>query len=77
MQDELVPIFVSMAEKIDIRMENIYSLGEKIEGLRTFEEMVEDTRSRALAPVPHRPATKNTLAYLMFSSGTTGLPKGR
>jgi long-subunit acyl-CoA synthetase (AMP-forming) len=76
-QNELIPIFVSMAENIDIRVENIYSLGEKFEGLRTFEEMVEDARSLALAPVSPRPATKDTLAYLMFSSGTTGLPKGR
>ena len=61
----------------NIAMENIYVLGQKIEGLRTFEEMVEDARSRAMASVSPRPVTRNTLAYLMFSSGTTGPPKGR
>jgi acyl-coenzyme A synthetase/AMP-(fatty) acid ligase len=61
----------------NIAMENTYVLGQKIEGLRTFEEMVEDARSRAMAPVSPHPVTRNTLAYLMFSSGTTGPPKGR
>ena len=44
-----------MAENID--MENIYVLGEKIEGLRSFEEMIEDARSRATVlffPAPSR-----------------------
>ena len=58
-------------------MENIYILGQKIEGFRTFEEMVEGAHSREMAPVSPRPATRDTLAYLMFSSGTTGPPKGR
>ena len=58
-------------------MENIYILGQKIELFRTFEEMIEDARSRMMVPVSPRPATKDTLAYLMFSSGTTGFPKGR
>ena len=58
-------------------MENIHILGQKIELFRTFEEMIEDARSRTMVPVSPRPATKDTLAYLMFSSGTTGFPKGR
>ena len=37
------PMFVPVAENIAV--ENIYVLGQKIEGFRTFEEMVEDTRS--------------------------------
>ena len=60
----------------NIAAKNIYVLGQKIEGLKTFEEMVEDARSRAMAPVSPHPATRDTLAYLMFSSGTTGPPKG-
>ena len=75
-QDQLVPTFVPMAAD-NIAMESIYVLGQKTEGFRTFEEMVEDARSQAMAPVSPRPASKDTLAYLMFSSGTTGPPKGR
>jgi acyl-CoA synthetase (AMP-forming)/AMP-acid ligase II len=74
-QDQLVPIFVSMTERIDIALEKIHVLGQKIEGLTTFEEMVEEARSQAIPPVSPRAATRDTLAYLMFSSGTTGLPK--
>ena len=57
-------------------MENIYVLGDNIEGLRSFEEIIEDARSQAMTLVSPRPVTRDTLAYLIFSSGTTGLPKG-
>jgi acyl-CoA synthetase (AMP-forming)/AMP-acid ligase II len=74
-QDQLLPTVAPAAKNVG--MKDIYVLGQKIEGLRTFEEMVEDGRSQATAPVSPRAVTKDTLAYLMFSSGTTGLPKGR
>ena len=74
MQDQLLPTVVPAAKNVGIN--NIYVLGQKIEGLRTFEEIVEDARSRAIAPISPRAVTKDTLAYLMFSSGTTGHPKG-
>ena len=61
----------------NVAVENIYVLGQKVEGFRTFEEIVEDARSQEMAPVSPRPATRDTLAYLIFSSGTTGPPKGR
>ena len=75
MQDQLLPTVDTAAKNVGIK--DIYVLGQKIEGLRTFEEIVEDARSRAIAPVSSRVVTNDTLAYLMFSSGTTGPPKGR
>ena len=75
MQDQLFLTFIPLAE--NIAMENIYVLGQKIEGFRIFEEMVEDSRSRGMASVSPRTTTRDTLAYLMFSSGTTGPPKGQ
>ena len=63
--------FVPIAENIAV--ENIYVLGQKIEGLRTFEEMLVRGR-RLLSP---RPPMRDTLAYVMLSSATTGPPKGR
>jgi acyl-coenzyme A synthetase/AMP-(fatty) acid ligase len=74
-QDQLLPTVFQAAKNVGLK--NIYVLGQKIEELMTFEEMVEDARSRAIAPVSPRAVTKDTLAYLMFSSGTTGHPKGR
>ena len=73
MQEQLLPTVLQAAKNIEIK--NIYVLGQKIEGLLTFEEIVEDARSRAIAPVSPRAVTKDTLAYLMFSSGTTGHQK--
>ena len=73
-QDQLFSTFVPIAKNMS--KEDIYILGQKIEGRKTFEEMVEEARTRAVAPVSPRAATKDTLAYLVFSSGTTGLPKG-
>ena len=75
MQDELLPTLVPITENIGT--ENVYILGQKTEGFRNLEEMIEDARSRALAPVSPRPAKKDTLAYLVVSSGTTGYPKSR
>ena len=57
-------------------IKNICVLGQKIEGLKTFEDIVEEARSQTMTPVSPRAVTKDTLAYLMFSSGTTGHPKG-
>ena len=72
MQDQLIQKFVPTAEK----MKSIYVLGQKIEGFRTFE-MVEDARSKNMASISPHPAMKDTLTCLVFSSGTTGPPKGR
>ena len=74
-QDQLLPTLISMTESIGT--ENIFILGQKIEGFRNLEEMIEDARLRATAPASPRPVKRDTLAYLVFSSGTTGFPKSR
>lgn len=73
-QDQLILKFAPMAEKMGVK--TIYVLGQKINGLKSFEEMIEDARSRAMVPVSPYSAKKDTLACLVFSSGTTGPPKG-
>jgi acyl-CoA synthetase (AMP-forming)/AMP-acid ligase II len=74
-EDQLLPTLVSKIENIGA--ENIYILGKKIEGFRNLEEIVEDARLRTMTPASPRPAKRDTLAYLVFSSGTTGFPRSR
>ena len=44
--------------------------------LKTFRGIIQNVRKRKVPLVDIRPAGKDTLAYLVFSSGTSGLPKG-
>jgi len=44
--------------------------------LKTLRGMIQDVRKRKVPLVDIGPAGKDTLAYLVFSSGTSGLPKG-
>jgi len=44
--------------------------------LKSFRGIIQDVRKRKVSTVKIRPAGKDTLAYLVFSSGTSGLPKG-
>ena len=64
------------AKKISLSETHIYVLGGKIEGKTGFGDLVEFTRRRSIPRVLVKPARKDTLAYVTFSSGTTGLPKG-
>jgi long-subunit acyl-CoA synthetase (AMP-forming) len=48
----------------------------KANKLKRFRGIIQDVRKRKVPTVGIRPAGKDTLAYLVFSSGTSGLPKG-
>ncbi|KAF8962987.1 hypothetical protein BDZ97DRAFT_1758944 [Flammula alnicola] len=48
---------------------------KKGKGRKSFRSIIEDVRRRKTPVVDVRPAGKDTLAYLVFSSGTSGLPK--
>jgi acyl-CoA synthetase (AMP-forming)/AMP-acid ligase II len=63
-----------VAEKLGLSTENIYILEGSVPGRLSIEDLVQ--RTKDVPTVPSRPAGKDTLAYLVFSSGTSGLPKG-
>lgn len=45
--------------------------------MKAFGGMIDRVRKIGPPRTPVRPAGRDTLAYLVFSSGTTGLPKGK
>ena len=47
-----------------------------VSGRRSFSRLVDEMEIKKPDLIPVRSVSKDTLAYLVFSSGTTGLPKG-
>lgn len=67
---------VPVAKELGIDQDHIYVLKGNVEGKKSLWSIIKDVRSKQIPPVDIRTATKDTLAYLVFSSGTSGLPKG-
>lgn len=66
-----------VAKSAGIPSSRVHILEGTAEGSKSFSELIDNAaRTKNIVPVSIRPATKETLAYLVFSSGTTGLPKG-
>ncbi|KAF9261192.1 acetyl-CoA synthetase-like protein [Marasmius fiardii PR-910] len=78
-QAKLLPVVVSAAKEVGIPLSKIYVIdggnNQAVEGHRTLSGLIQDARRRKTPAVGVRPAKPNTLAYLIFSSGTSGLPK--
>lgn len=66
---------ISAASIVGIPLQHIHVLEGHVEGKQNFGDMLENTRRRRIPRIQARPANRNTLAYLIFSSGTSGLPK--
>ena len=75
------PQFLSLATKAakdaGFPDDHIYIFEGQVEGRRSFGEMIRQVRKDFVSRIAVRPAGKDTLAYLIFSSGTGGLPKGQ
>ncbi|KAH9950549.1 hypothetical protein B0H21DRAFT_819023 [Amylocystis lapponica] len=63
------------AQEAGLPEDRIYVLEGRLEGKVSFGDMIDRVRLAGVPRVPVRAAKKDTLAYLVFSSGTTGLPK--
>lgn len=63
---------------VHLKPEDFIILGEKPNRSKyvDFCSLVENVKLRNLPRAPIAKASKDSLAYLMFSSGTSGLPKG-
>jgi acyl-CoA synthetase (AMP-forming)/AMP-acid ligase II len=67
---------IAAAKEIGIPEDGIFILQGDIAGKVSFPRSIEAVKSRGLPRVPSQTVQDDTLAYLMFSSGTTGPPKG-
>ena len=74
--DSLMPLVLPVAKKLGISSSKIYVLVGQWKGHKSFSKLIADIQTKSVTSVAVRSATKDTLAYLLFSSGTTGLPKG-
>lgn len=77
-QPALLPTALAAAKDVGLPETQIYILeGTSGDGRLNLQGLVNRIRKGSIPREPVRPAKKNTLAYLVFSSGTSGLPKGR
>ena len=73
---ELLDNALGAAKDAGIPVDHINILQGYSPGRKSFQDIEDDARRRRTPRLQARPAKKGTLAYLVFSSGTTGLPKG-
>ncbi|KAI0669049.1 acetyl-CoA synthetase-like protein [Trametes maxima] len=66
---------LSIAPKVGLSRDHIHVLDGRVEGQRDLNNAIDAIRKRRTPRAPCRPVTSDTLAYLVFSSGTSGLPK--
>ncbi|KAJ3538651.1 hypothetical protein NM688_g6485 [Phlebia brevispora] len=71
----LLPNALAAAKEVRLPESAIHVLEGHVNGRRSFQEMIDDVKKREVQRIPPKPATKSTLGYLVFSSGTSGLPK--
>ncbi|KAK2463763.1 hypothetical protein APHAL10511_004201 [Amanita phalloides] len=72
---KLLPIVLPIAREFGISSEKIYILSGCTSGRKSLSQLIDETQTRAAEIIPVHHARKDTLAYLIYSSGTTGLPK--
>lgn len=64
-----------LASTLGLATDRIYLLDGEKKGYTSYDQLVSSVRKNDIPRLPVRHATKDTLAYLVYSSGTSGLPK--
>lgn len=73
---KLLPLALQVAKLVGLSPKNIYTIAGPAKRHRSLSEMILAVQKDKIPAVEVRPVSKDTLAYLIFSSGTSGLPKG-
>ncbi|CCM00166.1 uncharacterized protein FIBRA_02194 [Fibroporia radiculosa] len=71
----LLQVALEAAEEAGISEERVHILGSPVVGKKSYGEAIDEVRARQLPRISVKPAKKDTVAYFVFSSGTTGSPK--
>ena len=74
--ERLYPHALAAAKEIGLPEEKIFILQGEVKGKVSLPRLIDNVKARGLPRVPTQSVGDETLAYLVFSSGTTGLPKG-
>lgn len=70
------PTLLPLALTSGLPEDRIYILEGHVEGRTSYGDLVARARSSSMPRLPIQQPRSDTLAYLVFSSGTSGLPKG-
>jgi acyl-CoA synthetase (AMP-forming)/AMP-acid ligase II len=74
--ERLYPHALAAAKEIGLPEAKIFILQGEVKGKLSLPRLIDNVNARGLSRVPTQAVADDTLAYLVFSSGTTGLPKG-
>jgi acyl-CoA synthetase (AMP-forming)/AMP-acid ligase II len=74
--EKLLSTVLPIARELGIPSKKILTMSGHVSGRRNFSRLVDEMEIQKPDLIPVRSVRKDTLAYLVFSSGTTGLPKG-
>ncbi|KAH9975617.1 amp dependent CoA ligase [Russula compacta] len=73
--ERLYPHASAAAKEVGLPEEKIFILQGDVTGKASLPRLIDRVKARGLPAIPTQTVRDDTLAYLMFSSGTTGLPK--
>ena len=75
-QPDLLPKALKAASTTGPASNKVYVLEGTSPGRQSLGDLIKTVASRKIPQEPVRTVTKDTIAYFIFSSGTSGLPKG-
>ena len=72
---QYLPVIIPVSQDTGV-YKGIYVMNAHVDGYQSLEGLIKQARTKILPEVKTRIVPKDTLAFLVYSSGTSGLPKG-